>query len=70
MINVKQLLCRHTFVPTSRKLITIYHKLDNEHDTSTVNVYLQKGYCAKCKKRFAKVIKIHDRLDRTQPYDK
>lgn len=70
MINLKQLFCWHTIIPTSRKLISIYNEVDHDYDLSTVNVYLQKGYCVKCKKRSAEIIEIHNRFDMKQPYDK
>ena len=70
MINLKQFFCLHTTVPTSRKLISIYNEIDHDYDVSTVNVYLKKEYCVKCKKRFATIVEIHERFYIKQPYDK
>jgi hypothetical protein len=70
MINLKQLLCWHKIIPTSRKLISIHRTMDNDFDMSRINEYLEKGYCIKCKKKFAEVIEINNRFDVKQPYDK
>lgn len=70
---LKKLFHKHNIVYTSRKLISHGTKTSCSSvcvELDRTNIYLIKGYCIKCKKRFVGKQEIIELFDKKQPYDK
>ena len=64
-----RLFHKHSVVTTSRKLIKREFVLVSQ-EVEHFNIYLNKGYCIKCKQRLAWKSSILESFDIKQPYDK
>lgn len=69
----QKLFHRHTIVWTSREHIantSIDYTVSCFVDIEPAKLYMYKGYCIKCEKKFKQLKEIANIFDKPQPYDK